>query len=288
MKIGFIGLGIMGSGMAANVLAKAQDAQISVHNRTQAKAEPLLEQGAHWAERPSAIGDVDILFTMLAHPEAVQSTASGPDGFLAALRPGSLWVDCSTVNPEFSRAMAQQAQAHGVQHLDAPVTGTKPQAESGTLTFFVGGAEASLDTCRPYLEMMGSKVLHIGGHGMGTALKVVINLMLASAMATFAEASRLGQGLGLTQELLFNTLLGGPVAAPFLTAKRPKMEQGDYAAQFPLRWMEKDLRMVEEAAAAAAVELPLAPAVRALYQAAEQAERGEQDFSALYAFLNQG
>src|SRR5207302_8108749 len=119
---------------------------------------------------------VEVLFTMLAHPAAVRETALGENGFLDRLRPEALWIDCSTVNPSFSRAMASEAQARKVRFLDAPVAGSTGPAAKGELVFFVGGAPADLSECRSLLEMMGTGILHVGGHGMGTALKMVNNL----------------------------------------------------------------------------------------------------------------
>lgn len=284
MKIGFVGLGIMGSRMAANLLAG--DVDLVVHNRTKDKAASLIEQGAVWAESLDAMAEVDIIFTMLAHPKAVASMASGPDGFLEHLQPGALWVDCSTVNPGFSREMAAVAAARNIRFLDAPVAGTKPQAQNAELIFIVGGESDNLAECRPYLEMMGSKIVHVGGQGMGTSLKVVVNFLLASSMAAFAEGMALGQALGLSQEMLFNTILGGPVAAPFLSGKRDMMAQGNYEPQFPLQWMQKDLQMVSVAAYEAGVAMPIANVTKEIYRLAMQADLAAEDFSAIYRFLN--
>ena len=284
MEIGFVGLGIMGSRMASNLLAGG--IELVIHNRTREKATPLLEKGAVWVERLNDMADVDIVFTMLAHPEAVESVAVGTNGFLNHLQPGKLWVDCSTVNPGFSREMAAEAQARSIQFLDAPVAGTKPQAQNAELVFFVGGESSSLAVCKPYFDLMGKKVVHVGGHGMGTALKVVINVMLASSMATFAEGMVLGQALGLSQETLFNILLGGPVAAPYLATKREKMAQADYEPEFPLRWMQKDMQMAAIAAHEAGVAIPVANVSKEIYRLAMQDGLGTQDFSAIYRFLS--
>lgn len=284
MTVGFIGLGIMGSGMARNLLR--HDLELIVHNRTPEKAEPLLEQGAQWADTPRDVAPANIVFTMLAHPEAVQSMALGAEGFLDHMQPGSLWVDCSTVHPRFSREMAQASSQRDLRFIDAPVAGTKPQAEGAQLVFFVGGHSEDLSTCRPYLDMMGRNVVHVGDQGMGVSIKVVINSLLASSLATFAESVALGQSLGLSEEMLFNVLIGGAVTAPFLANKRDKMTTGDYSAQFPLRWMHKDLQMFLEAAGDTNVTVPLATATKDVYQAAIQDGLGEVDFSAIYRFYN--
>ena len=283
MKIGFIGLGIMGSRMAANLL-KA-DVELVVHNRTQDKAAALLEQGAAWADSPDAMATADIIFTMLAHPEAVADMALGPNGFLDHMQPNTLWVDCSTVNPSFAREMAAAAQARNIRYIDAPVAGTKPQAQNADLIFIVGGEASDLAEAKPYLERMGNRVVHVGKAGMGIALKVVVNNMLGASMAIFAESMALGEALGLSQETLLNVLVGGPVAPPFLAGKRPKIEEEDYDPQFPLRWMQKDMHMASLAAYEADVAMPVSNMTKELYQLAIRDGWGDQDFSAIYKFM---
>jgi len=135
---------------------------------------------------------------MLAHPEAVKDMALGDNGFLDRLRPDTLWVDCSTVNPSFSRQMAAEARSRKIRFLDAPVTGSKGQAAKGELVFWVGGHEADVQACRPLFDIMGSRVFYGGGHGAGTSLKMVVNLLLAEAMVAFAEGMALGQSLGIS------------------------------------------------------------------------------------------
>lgn len=284
MAVGFIGLGIMGSGMAHNLMK--HEVPLIVHNRTPTKAESLLAQGAKWGETPRDVATADIIFTMLAHPEAIQSAALGPDGFLDHMELGTLWVDCSTVHPRFSREMARAAAQRNIQFIDAPVAGTKPQADGAQLVFFVGANSVDLATCRPYLDMMGRNVVHIGEQGMGTSIKVVINSLLAGSMASFAESMALGQALGLSEELLLNVLIGGPVTAPFVANKRDKIVTGDYTAQFPLQWMYKDLQMMLEAAKDTNITAPMAVATKDVYHAAIKDGLGELDFSAIYRYYN--
>lgn len=283
MKIGFIGLGIMGSRMALNLVRGGVD--VTVHNRTKEKATALLDAGAKWVDSPAGFTDVDVLFTMLAHPEAITAVSHPPNGFLRHLKPNALWVDCSTVNPNFSREMAAAASAANVRFLEAPVAGTKPQAAGGQLVFFTGGSADDVAQCQLYFELMGQKVVHVGEAGMATSLKIVVNMMLATAMATFAEGMALGEALGLSQETLFNVLIGGPVTAPFLASKREMMEMGNYETQFPLRWMHKDLHMVDLAAYETAVSVPIAQAAKAQYANAVNKGNGELDFAAIYQHL---
>jgi 3-hydroxyisobutyrate dehydrogenase-like beta-hydroxyacid dehydrogenase len=288
MKAGFIGLGIMGSRMAANLLKKGHS--LTVFNRTRARAGELLAGGAQWAASPAALagngnGNVEVLFTMLAHPEAVREAALGADGFLQHLPSGALWVDCSSVNPSFSRDMAAAAKSCGVHFVDAPVSGSKIPAAEGKLIFWVGGEEMDLTKCRPLLECMGNKIVHMGKSGMGAAMKMVVNQLLGSTMAAFAESMVLGEALGLDRKVLFESLLGTPITAPFLASKRAKMETGDYEADFPLRWVHKDLQLVSVSAYEAGVAMPLGHATKEIYALAIRAGLGTADFSAVYDYL---
>lgn len=284
MKIGFIGLGIMGSRMAGNLQKHGHE--LVIHNRSKDKASDLLANGAIWADTPAEVADqVELLLTMLAHPQAVEATALGKNGFLDALPEHALWVDCSTVNPSFSRKMAEEATARKIRFLDAPVAGSKNQAQDAVLTFIVGGNTADVEEVRPLFECMGNRVNHVGGHGMGTSLKIVVNYLLASAMASLAEGLVLGESLGIERETLLNVLLGGPVVAPFLAGKRPKIESGEYEPEFPLQWMQKDVQLATQTAYETGVAMPLANATKELYQLAMRHGWREDDFSAIYQFL---
>jgi 3-hydroxyisobutyrate dehydrogenase/glyoxylate/succinic semialdehyde reductase len=287
MKIGFIGLGTMGSRMAANLQKRGHS--LVVFNRTREKADPLLAEGATWADSPAALaGQIEVLFTMLAHPDAVEEAALGKDGFLAHLPAGRIWVDCSTVNPSFSRKMAAEAAARNIRFLDAPVTGSKGAAALAQLSFWVGGDASDLKTCRPLLQSMGNKIVHCGGHGMGASLKMVMNQLLGTIMAGFAEALVLGESLGLSREVLFDTTFGGPVAAPFLALKRERIEKGNYQqADFSLRWLHKDLHLVAVSAYESGAAMPLTNGAKEVYQLAIREGHGEEDFSAIYQYLAQ-
>jgi 3-hydroxyisobutyrate dehydrogenase-like beta-hydroxyacid dehydrogenase len=284
MKIGFIGLGIMGSRMAANL--QKHGYPLVVFNRTRAKAEPLLGPCGTFSDSPAKVADqVDILFTMLADPDAVEQAALRTNGFLNYLRPNALWVDCSSVNPSFSKKMAAAAAARQIRFVDAPVTGSAGVAGEGKLVFWVGGEDADLETLRSLLLCMGNKIIHVGGHGMGTSLKMVVNLLMGNAMAAFAEGMALGQGLGISHKVLFDSLLGMPVVAPFLASKREKIETGNYEAEFPLRWMQKDLHLASVSAYESDVAMPLTNSAKELYRLAMREGHATEDFSAIYDFL---
>jgi 3-hydroxyisobutyrate dehydrogenase-like beta-hydroxyacid dehydrogenase len=284
MKIGFIGLGIMGSRMAANLQKHGRS--LAVFNRTRAKAEPLLGPCGTFSDSPAKVADqVDILFTMLANPDAIEQVALRANGFLNYLRPNSLWVDCSSVNPSFSKKMAAAAGARQIRFVDAPVTGSAAAAADGKLVFWVGAEDADLETIRSLLLCMGNKIVHVGGHGMGTSLKMVINLLMGNAMAAFAEGMALGEGLGISRKALFDSLLGMPAVAPFLASKREKIEDGNYNPEFPLHWMQKDLHLASVSAYESEVAMPLTNVAKELYRLAMREGHATEDFSAIYDYL---
>jgi 3-hydroxyisobutyrate dehydrogenase/glyoxylate/succinic semialdehyde reductase len=283
VKIGFIGLGIMGSRMAANLQKHGYD--LVVFNRTRAKAQLLLGPCGTFSDSPAKLAEeVDVLFTMLAHPDAVEQAALGRNGFLTHLKPNALWIDCSSVNPSFSKKMAAAAAARQIRFVDAPVTGSAPVAAEAKLIFWVGGDAGDVEAIRPLLLCMGSKIVHAGGHGMGTSMKMVINLLLGTGMAAFAEAMALGQGLGLSQKMLFDSLLSTPTVAPFLALKREKIESGNYEAEFPLRWMQKDMHLAAVSAYETGVAMPLTNITKEVYRLAMRGGHDAEDFSAIYEF----
>jgi 3-hydroxyisobutyrate dehydrogenase-like beta-hydroxyacid dehydrogenase len=284
MKIGFIGLGIMGSRMAANL--QKHGYSLVVFNRTRSKADPLLGPCGTFSDSPAKLADqVDILFTMLAHPGVVEEAALSAKGFLNGLRANALWVDCSSTNPSFSKKMAAEAAMRQIRFVDAPVSGSASAAAEGKLVFWVGAEGADLETIRSLLLCMGNRIVHVGGHGMGTSMKMVINLLMGNAMATFAEGMALGEALRISRKVLFDSLLGMPVVAPFLALKREKIESGNYEAEFPLRWMQKDLHLASVSAYESGVAMPVTNASKELYRFAMIEGHAIQDFSAIYKYL---
>src|SRR5690606_10897612 len=208
MTIGFIGLGIMGSRMAAN-LQKAGHALV-VYNRSPEKADELVQNGATLASTPEEVGrKCRVVFTMLSTPDAVEEVALGQQGFLKEMPGNSLWVDCSTVNPSFSAKMAQVAKKMGHRFLDAPVSGSLAPAQNGQLVFLIGGQADDIAEIKPLLDVMGKAVIHVGDHGQGASMKMVNNMLFGQIMVAFSEALRLGTSLSITEEVLCQTLLNG-------------------------------------------------------------------------------
>ena len=282
MNIAFIGLGLMGSRMAANVQKHIQK-DLVVYNRTREKAEALIAEGATFRDTPEeAAKDADVLITMLASPDVVAQVSSGEHGFLGTLKEGALWIDCSTVNPSFSRTMYAFARSRGIRFVDAPVAGTTGPAESGELLVLAGGEESDIEEARPIFDAVGRKTLHAGEVGKGASMKMVINFLLGHALAGFSEAANLGTQLGLDQHQLFDTLLGGPMTAPFLGGKRENFESGEYPVEFPLELAHKDLHLAAQTAYEAGAPQPTGAAVRELFAMATHAGLGKEDVSAVY------
>jgi 3-hydroxyisobutyrate dehydrogenase-like beta-hydroxyacid dehydrogenase len=281
VKIAFLGLGIMGSRMAANLLRAGYS--LSVWNRTSGKADSLLELGAYQAASPAeAAAGADVLISMLATPEVVEQTARA---FLPALRPGALWIDSSTVNPAFSRRMNQECGLQGVRMIEAPVTGSKEAAEKGQLVFLVGGKSEDLEEARPLFEKMGKAIHHIGACGMAASLKIVNNMLAAQAMLAFSEGVTLGESLGLSRQFLLDFFLSGPIVAPILNGKRAKIESGDYETDFPLKLMQKDLHLAALTAYEQGVAIPSGNLAKEIYRMAALSGLGEADFSAIFEFI---
>lgn len=284
MKVAFIGLGIMGSRMAKNLLKN--DVKLTVFNRSPEPVQELAEQGATPANSVSeAVREADVVISMLASPEAVTQVMLEKEEGLAAMKENALWVDCSTVNPSFSVRAKQMADEWGVRFLDAPVAGSKPQAEQAELVFFVGGEKSDLSEVEDLLQYMGKKVIHVGEAGKGTSFKMLVNAMLAQSMIMFSETMLLGEKMGLSQDFLLNTLPNLPVVAPFVQAKTEMIRSGNYEAQFPLELMHKDLHLAAITAYEHQQPLYLANVAKELYAHASQNGLGRSDFSAIHELL---
>lgn len=284
MTIAFIGLGIMGSRMATNLLKSG--ANVTVYNRSQEPVDKLVAVGARAASSANeAVKGADLVLSMLSTPEVVEQVVLAKGGALHAMKKDSIWVDCSTVHPSFSRQSAQAAQEAGVRFMDAPVAGTKPHAQNAELVFFAGGDQALLDEVQPYLDTMGRKIVHVGETGQGASFKMLVNMMLAQSMVIFSEAVILGEQLGMSKEFLLNTIPNLVVAAPFTKFKADMLREDNYDVQFPLEWMHKDLHLAAVSAYEVQQPLYLANATKELFAAAVQEGMGRLDFAAIHRFL---
>jgi len=275
----------MGSRMAAN-LAKA-DLDVSVWNREEAKCSFAAAVGAkHAGSLAEVVKDAQVVFTMLSTPEVVAHISSGECGFLQWMDTGSTWVDCTTVSIESTKRSQQSAEGAGVAFFEAPVAGTKGPAEAGELVFLVGSSEENTTLFAACFEAMGKKSIYLNEVGKGTSMKLLINLQLAQSMASFSETVKLGKAMGLPQSLLHKVLMSVPVTAPFLQNLDKKLESQDTEANFPLKWMHKDLLMVKAAADDTKSQLVLGQAAESLFNQAMENGLGDQDFSSIYHYLN--
>jgi 3-hydroxyisobutyrate dehydrogenase/glyoxylate/succinic semialdehyde reductase len=184
--------------------------------------------------------------------------------------------------------MAAEAARRQVHFVDAPVTGSAPAAAEAKLIFWVGADPADLERIRPLLLCMGNKIIHTGGHGTGASMKMVVNLLLGNAMAAFAEGMALGEGLGISRKVLFDSLLDTPAVPPFLKSKRAKIDKGNYEAEFPLCWMQKDMHLATVSAYESGVAIPVTNVAKEIYRLAMRGGHDTEDFSVVYEYLSSG
>jgi len=286
MKIAFIGLGIMGSNMASN-LAK-NNLNLTVYNRTPKILETIENSNISYAGSiKNAVKDADIVFSMLSTPQVVEEVFFGTEGALNSMKKNSIWADCTTVNPSFSKRAFEEASKYAIRFLDTPVSGSKIPAEKAELIFLVGGKEETLIEIQPYLKIMGNKVLHIGDIGKGASFKMLVNMMLAQSMLVFSEAILLGEKMGISKDFLLDTVPNLIVSAPFTKLKAESIKSNNYDVQFPLEWMHKDLHLAAITAFEHNQPLFLANLTKELYAGASQSGMGRDDMSAIYKFLEQ-
>ena len=280
-RIGFLGLGDMGTPMARQLLRAGHN--LVVWNRSADRIAPLVHDGAEVASSPAkAAAGTEFIITMLATPEALEQVLFGTDGLAPVLSPGQMLIDMSTVGPDEARAAGARLP-EGVSLVDAPVRGSVPQAESGRLEVFVGATDQEYERVRPILEALGT-ARRAGGRGSGAAMKLVVNLVLGAAIVGLGEALALGETLELEQGLVLDALAGSPIG-PLVNAKRTNVESGRFAPSFRLRHAAKDLRLVTEAAAARGHDLKQARANRAWMDKGVEEGAGDLDFSAVVATI---
>lgn len=285
-NVAFIGLGIMGSRMALNLVRKGF--AVTVYNRTPGRDAELLAAGAKAAATPRAcVADAEAVLLMLTGPQAVEAVLDGPDGVLAGLRPGACLANMSTVTPAFNRSLEARVRAAKGLLVDAPVSGSKKPAEDGALLVLAGGPAQALDALEPVFLGLGRKVVRCGDLGQGSAMKLSVNLLLGVMAAGLAESLNLGNRLGLSLETQLDVILSGPLGCQLFQLKAPLFRDNAYPAQFPLAHMAKDLRFVLETAAAAGAQVPNAGTALGLYAAAEEQGLGGEDFAVIRKVLDQ-
>jgi 3-hydroxyisobutyrate dehydrogenase-like beta-hydroxyacid dehydrogenase len=268
MRVGVIGLGIMGAPMARNLLRAGH--AVTVLSRTRARMAPLLAEGATAAESPTAVAAaVEAVVTCLPDTPDVEEVVAGSDGVLAGAAPGLIVVDTSTIAPDAARALAARAAAMGVAFLDAPVSGGEQGAIAGTLSIMVGGDAAAFARVTPIFTVLGRQATHMGGPGQGQMTKLVNQVVGASTLAAVAEGLVLAARAGLDAAAVVRALEGGAAASWMLSNLGPKMLRHDLAPGFMVRLQQKDLRLALAAAARLGVPLPGTALVHQLFTAVE-------------------
>jgi 3-hydroxyisobutyrate dehydrogenase-like beta-hydroxyacid dehydrogenase len=280
-RIGFVGLGIMGGRMAAN-LARAGH-ELVVFNRTRERAEAwIAEHGGTLAPTPAAVGaQAEVVITMVVDGDQVEHVLLGPDGVAGGAAPGVLCVDMSTIAPAQTRAIGAALAERGLRFVDAPVTGSSPKAEDGTLTIMVGGAEEDVARARPLFEVMGEVVVHVGPLGQGQVVKLINNAVAAANASTLAQALIVGRATGVDLDALVEVMAAGSGASTMLALKAGPMRAHDYATLFKLEHMLKDVRLCLEEGQAAGVPFPAAAAAREALTAGMGRGLADADFAAI-------
>ncbi len=280
MKVAFLGLGIMGRGMAANLVKAGHD--VTVWNRTPGKAIDGARTAATAAE---AAAGAEAVWICVSDTKAVEQVLFGEHGAAESLREGMVVVDSSTISPSVEREIALRLGQRGVAHLDAPVTGSKIAAESGQLIFMVGGDEAVIERVRPLFDAMGKTIKHMGGTSMGQAAKLAMNLQIALIFEGFAEALALATKLGVEPERLIGLIQSSMVRSGVVDYKAPFVLRGDFSPNFPLRLMHKDIHLALDAAKEARVRLPGLETVDEIYEIAHDDGHDDLDYAATLDIL---
>lgn len=280
INVAILGLGTMGAGMASNLLKGGFS--LTVYNRTAAKAQPFAELGAHIASTPAeAVRDASVVISILADDQASRDAWTGKDGALAALKPNAILVESSTVSPAWIEELSRLAKQHGAELLDAPVTGSRMQAEGAQLTFLVGGSDAVLETVTPVLKAMSKEIVHLGPIGSGARMKLINNFLCGVQIASLAEGLAWIERSGLDREKALSVLKNGAPGSPLLSAISARMVKGDYTVNFLLKLMSKDLLYAHREAANYHIDLKTAEVARSLFEIAAAQGHGNDDMSSV-------
>lgn len=285
-SVALLGLGTMGHGMAMNLLKAGFP--LTVWNRTRAKAEPLAQLGATIAETPAhAATKADVVIAMLSDDEASRAAWLGPGGALAAMGSESIAVDSSTLSPDWIAELHAAVTGRGLRLVEAPVTGSRPQAEEGHLTFLAGADEDTLAAVTPVLQCMSKEILHLGPVGCGAQLKLINNFLCAVQVTSFAEALAWMERTGLRLDTALDFLKRGAPGSGIVSAMSERMTRRTYDVNFLLRLMAKDLRYARAAAARLGIEVSMSSPAQELFREAQDQGWGDKDMSAVAEVVRQ-
>ena len=283
-NLGYVGLGVMGSEMVNRLRSKGHS--VIGYNRTRAKADWLIKKGMKWADSPKAVAaSVDVIFSMVTNSTALQAIVEGPDGILAGLTPGKIYVDISTVSPEYSRSVAEKVRAKGADMVDAPVSGSVITLQEGKLSVMVGGRKSTFDKIKPLLEDLGPKVTYVGDNGLALVLKIACNLSLAVQMLAFSEGVLLAEKSGIPREIAVDVLANSAIASPMIKYRGPFVLNLPEEAWFNVNMMQKDMLLALELGRKLDVPMPSTAVTNEFLTAARGMGLVEKDFAVVFDVL---
>jgi 3-hydroxyisobutyrate dehydrogenase-like beta-hydroxyacid dehydrogenase len=284
VKLGFVGLGVMGGQMVSRLLDKGYT--ILGYNRTPTKAQWLIDKGMLWANSPRAVAEgSDITFAMVTNSAAVQAITEGPDGVVAGLGPGKVLIDMSTISPAASRDLAVRVRATGADLVDAPVSGSVITLRQGKLSVMVGGTAETFQRVKPLLHDIGPKVTHVGGNGVALAMKIAVNLSLAVQMMAFSEGVLLAEKSGIKREVAVDVLTHSAVASPMIQYRGPFVLHQPEQAWFDVNMMQKDMLLAMELGRQLNVPVPTTAVTNEFLTAARGMGWEKLDFAVVFNVL---
>ena len=285
-KLGFVGLGVMGSEMVLRLLSKGHT--VTGYNRTKSKAEGLIRKGMKWGDSPRAVAaSADVVFSMVTNSAALEAIVEGPEGILAGLTPGKFYVDISTVSPEYSRVVAAKVRAKGCDMVDAPVSGSVITLQEGKLSVMVGGRQETFEKLKPILLDIGPKVTHVGDNGLALVMKIATNLSLAVQMLAFSEGVLLAEKSGISREIAVEVLVNSAIASPMIKYRGPFVLKLPEEAWFNVNMMQKDMLLALELGRKLDVPMPSTAVTNEFLTAARGMGLVKEDFAVVYDVLAQ-
>ena len=285
-KLGFVGLGVMGSEMVLRLLSKGHT--VTGYNRTRSKAERLVQKGMKWGDSPRAVAAAaDVVFSMVTNSAALEAIVEGAEGILAGLTPGKFYVDISTVSPEYSRVVAAKVRAKGCDMVDAPVSGSVITLQEGKLSVMVGGSRETFEKLKPILLEIGPKVTHVGDNGLALVMKIATNLSLAVQMLAFSEGVLLAEKSGISREIAVEVLVNSAIASPMIKYRGPFVLRLPDEAWFNVNMMQKDMLLALELGRKLDVPMPSTAVTNEFLTAARGMGLVKEDFAVVYDVLAQ-
>ena len=283
-NLGFIGLGVMGGQMVSRLLDKGHT--VTGYNRTRSKAQWLIDKGMRWADTPREVAaSADFSFAMVTNSAAIKTVTEGPDGLIAGLGSGKVFIDISTVSPEVSRAIAEKVRAKGADMVDAPVSGSVITLQDGKLSVMVGGRKETFERIQPILNDIGPKVTYVGCNGLALAMKIGVNLSLAVQMMAFSEGVLLAEKSGVPREVAVDVLTHSAVASPMIQYRGPFVLKQPEEAWFDVNMMQKDMLLAMELGRQLSVPVPTTAVTNEFLTAARGMGLEKLDFACVFDVL---